>query len=411
MRIICNDVFKTKTSFLPVKYIFLSSSSKFRLGGHHYSIRDLVNTAPSTIECEVCQVGYGPNDDLAASVQNFKFFKTSFFSIFSIAKLICHLRKEYNKESVFIPFDFLTLGLTRLALMNKINRVVYCKPGGNNFLIRNRQVFPLIFFSEENFNYIAKNQPEFLKVSFLIKGRVAKIPLASEDERQMLTSISSKRKVFCVSRIDEEKRIIFEKGLSLFDHFFNKDEYDLFIIGQPRSDALLLDLNTMINKLDITNNVFILTDPDYYINVSRFFSECDFMISNGRTVIEALSLGKPCFVASLHTEYPILVTLNNIDFLSFYNLSQRSKPEKGFINETDEFLANLSEESFVSKQTDSFQIFQQYYSAEKSHEVLRTCAENVMHNVEKIRLQLVDIRMVIVGLTTNTFPWIFKYLR
>lgn len=390
-----------------VEVCYVVSGSSRGLGGHQFSVRDLALASGGHYQSSVVQIGAMPNPCFEVLGKRFLFMPLIFHNPKTIFSALRHIKNISESKTIcFIVFDFLSLSLVRLSLRGADQPYVLCKPGGANWPVRTKNVPALLVFSEENLDYFKVHDPELSRRAFLIHGRVKAVNRPTDIEQALINSIPFAGKVFCVARFAHEKLPIFIHSINLFEQYFSeKPDFVLCVIGLPSDGNVVEIVSARILNSPLRSRIRLLTSPDFYEKASRFFGCADYLIGNGRTVIEALSLGIPAFVAVDARPIPILVNAENIDNLSRQNLSLR--------NDVDEskYLANLDninkvvncKREYESSSQESRSIFIRFYDICVSQETILRCIKQAEKNKKVVKMELNDLRMLFVGLITVNY--------
>lgn len=394
------------------KLIFVVAGSKRGLGGHHFSVRDIAETAHPYYKAEVVQVGAKHNPAFESLQSNFTFFKVCLHRPLSISRALKRFRKFAREPAIgFIAFDYFSLALIRLASCGLSNPCILCKPGGKNWPIRTKNIPAVLLFSRENFAYLRSKQPELAKRAVLIQGRVKGLSASNPAAHLELKPFRFSKKIICVARFAPEKKCIFDRSITFFERYYaDAEDACLLLIGLPSHPEVVAYVQAQVKRSITSHKIFILTTAEYYQNASRFFSSAEFLVGNGRTVIEALSCGTPALVAIDSREYPVLLTRESVDALVYWNLSTRSILDgdtyDSSLKRTEHALSNQTMWESLSK--DSLALFQSEFSILKCQQDILNCVEIARSNAKEIELELNDLRMFLVGLIGLNYPGLYS---
>lgn len=198
------------------------------------------------------------------------------------------------------------------------SKLVHIKPGGVNDDFWQRDLQNVIVFSKENYDFIKSGGAQTVA---LIPDRV-EVPKTNHVLLKELRRNYEKHKVILyVSRITNHYASNLRKVVRLavtLEELGGKD-IKVVIIGQVESESLLTDLLNLAPK-----NLDIITDTKYTENAASVLCLGDLVIGNGRTVMEAASLGIPLLVNSTNSNTPIVLTAENFEDFSNYNFSPRA---------------------------------------------------------------------------------------
>jgi len=272
----------------------------------------------------------------------------------------------------------------------------------------------MLLFSRENLNYFQEFQPEVAKKAFLIQGRVKTVEKTSVSDRALFDVPCCRRRIFCVARFSPEKMVIFERGILFFEKYFSEiDDAFLYIIGLPSHPEVTAAIEHLVQQSALSDRMKVLKTPQYYQNVSRFFELADYLVGNGRTVIEAMSLGVPSLVATEGRDEPVLITELSLSDLAVANLSSRSivsdQVYDRVLGETDASIRDR--ESFLEIQVQSKNLFEKYYSIRESQKKIHEAIIAAQADKEVIKSEWNDLRMLSVGVLFISFPKILNFFK
>jgi hypothetical protein len=395
--------------------IFVISGNSHGLGGHHYSVRDLAQTSECHYNSKVIQVGSKANPCFLELGSRFKFIKTTLHKPWSVINAINECKHfSDEKNTCFIAFDYYSLSIIRLAFRNKKQSIIFCKPGGPNWKFSLKQIPTVLLFSEENFDYYLQNQPEVANNSYLIKGRVKELNPTNLTDIDFFNNFLAKKKIFCVARFAPEKKVIFDRAIRFYEEYFKfSNNSHLFIIGLPSHSEVVNAVRERIKKSPLNKSISLCITPEYYQAASRIFGIADFLIGNGRTVIESMSLGIPSFVATESRELPILVTKESLCQLSPYNLSSRSIiSDEVYENSLNYSKSAINDELFSTRlKLNTKKLFDLNYNINTSHGIIKNAIYNSFSKSKIITLEINDYRMLLVGLMQVNYPQVINFIK
>ena len=316
-----------------MKILYCISNDGQGSGGHFHSLNQISSMVSKSNNVKIISIGSNPSPVIQ---NNSHFFKHVFLS--ALHDLIIFRREIQNVISEFNPdvihfFDTESLNYLLLVASLKKYKVVMNKCGGPSPLRKNWQVVDdLILFSKENYDYFAKNEHKDMALH-LIPNRVSKV--SKENYLGHPETKSKENYTFMrVSRLGGAYEKTFLDTLNLIEYLSAKYKVELIVVGRIQDQQRFNDLKVNAETRNI--QVTYITDERASIGAS-FLYLADFVVGTGRSLMEGLSIGKPCLVPAKNSDVPILLTENNFEGLFSTNFSERGKVSEEVL------LSNLSE--------------------------------------------------------------------
>jgi hypothetical protein len=292
-------------------------------GGHYHSLSTIANELSSHYEIEVYSFGNNPSEVLKNKLKKLRLKHVYIKGISDLFKfhkdndLIESIKSSdiihcYDKES-------LIQGARLSRVFSK--PLAFTRCGGSNPSTYFPYVPNAVFFSEENCKYFQSNKLTG-KNSCVISNRIKKIK-PDINRITLLKShynIKNEKIVMHIARFTKKYMFAHLQSIDLVNHFRKKGiKCKLLLIGHN------------IDK-DVTENVYSkMGDNDYIVNESKFcnnanelFYAADYVVGQGRVIMEALQFNKTMYIPTKNDDLPIQITdLNANKFIKF-NMTGRA---------------------------------------------------------------------------------------
>lgn len=299
---------------LKVCYIIFSQTSQ-SVGGHYRSMKThyISFTQSQIIDKESFIINFGKvKSPVFENLNNVFFFRTYFFFIFRILKLV-----RSKKPDVLHCYDMASLHLARIISIFYNVKILYTKCGGKNS--KKYLDTPTVFFSLENQqDYIGKGNK---CTSYLLPNRVLQHNPSKElkNVKDILGIDEHHVNFIRINRISPTYERIMDQSVELIRKLqMNSINAKLYIVGRIEEERIFR------KYINIDNNVVVISDPELTHTASDLIPFFDMVIATGRGAMEAYSYGKPILCSTQNSSIPLLVDENNFQKMFFYNFSPRT---------------------------------------------------------------------------------------
>lgn len=331
--------------FCNMRVILICTGGKSEIAGHHFSVRDIAAAfEASDIHVDIVLIVSDRNQKSAAfqQVPHHK-FETGTVGLAAVSRLN-RLIKTLNPDAV-LCFDEFAVRIAILATPFKRELIIAVKPGWVNSNTWTNGVQKFILFTKENFDFYKRTKRYEGVELFYIPNRVA-APAHNELIRGLLIQSIPKLKhssiiVMCPVRIDTNKGKIIESAIQLHRELSENQSVELVIIGANQHPYYLEQLK---RKYGDHHNIHFCCENFLVTRLSEVIGAADIVVAAGRTVAEALLLGKTTYVVQTDGELPALVGSDNFQQLHYSNFTGRSKGNQK--PDTSQLIENISTTAF-----------------------------------------------------------------
>ena len=149
----------------------------------------------------------------------------------------------------------------------------------------------------------------------------------------------------------------------------------MYIIGRIENEESYKELVDLSNDLNI--DIKFITDSRTE-NASQMLYLADCVLGTGRSLMEAMSLGLPTLTPVLNSDYPILVTKDNLEVLFYTNFSERNVVPRKMQEDAYKTLLKIIEDETWYKiiSNESFKIFVNNFAIENAIPKYKTVYDN-----------------------------------
>lgn len=287
-------------------------------GGHYWDLKTIAENLNGKATVIIFNIGIAPSPVLESSeVRVINVPLQLIDSIQTIAKEV----KKRNIQSLFC-IDIRVAIIAEIVAKKTQAPVIHIKPGGPNPSSTYPNLKKLIVYSKENYNHfklLKKNQGTDL---YFLPNRSEKVEVDEllVNELDEL-ALNSPFKFVQVLRICKEYESNIYKALELIKRIelTGNKNVTLFVIGVVQDETVFKRILSMADNLP----VHFITDSKYTQSASRLLSLGDAIIGNGRSVMEASSLGLPILVSACNSDIPILLDADSFEKAFEVNFSPR----------------------------------------------------------------------------------------
>tara|TARA_B100000780_G_scaffold272239_2_gene234181 strand:+ start:847 stop:2016 length:1170 start_codon:yes stop_codon:yes gene_type:complete len=382
-----------------MRVLFFITSSGQGSGGHYHSLLHISNLISNHISVGVISVG---NNESPVVLQSDNYIEHIYFR--SLTDYVI-FRKRLNQRIVeFNPdvvhfFDTESLNLVLLVNSLKKYLVVLNKCGGQN---PNRskwqQVSELVLFSKENYNWFKNHESNSWMNLHLIPKRVTppvKGNYLNHPEQKSKEKITFLR----VSRLGGAYEKTLLDSFNLIEKLSEEYPVELIVVGRIQDEKRFLELRSNGEKRNLP--VKYITDARASKG-SSFLYLADFVIGTGRSLMEGLSVGKPCLAPVRNSSKPVLITDDNFQALFETNFSER-----GFVSDQQLSLSlteikKIIEDSSLMQQygEKSSNYFDQYFNINSAFTDYELVYKSGLDNKSKVNLRLKNMLYIFKQLVT-----------
>ena len=299
--------------------MYVINAASNGIGGHFYSLKSTVEAIGQSAQCVIVNIGKAKSPAInAIDSQIYNIIYSHYNPVGTFLGLAKIVKSE--QPDVIHAFD-----MDSLFYVNIISHY-YKKPyittlcGGPN-----PTFFPkvknLIVFSNENKNFFEKNPKYNNSNIYHIPNRIWRPTQDYNIIDEIRRKLDPKAHIFLrIARMSSFHKDSILQSIALVNAL-NKENIcsQLVVVGSIQER----DVYEEIVK-ETGENVILLTDERYTINASKLIDISEVVIGTGRGFMEGASIGKIMLCPSNHSEYPVLVTKDNLSSLFDNNFSIRS---------------------------------------------------------------------------------------
>lgn len=302
-----------------MKIMYVISVGGNGIGGHFYSLKSTVEAVGESAQCVIVNIGKAKSPVINAIDSQ---IHNVIYSHYNPVGTLLGLSKIVKSEQpdVIHAFD-----MNSLFYVNIISHY-YKKPyittlcGGPNptFFPKVRN---LIVFSSENKNAFEKNPKYSNSNIHLIPNRIWRPMQDYNRIDEIRRKLDPEAHIFLrIARISSFHKDSILQSIALVNAL-NKENIrsQLVVVGSIQERDVYEEF-----VKETGENVILLTDERYTINASKLIDISEVVIGTGRGFMEGASMGKILLCPSNHSEYPIVVTKDNLFSLFDNNFSIRS---------------------------------------------------------------------------------------
>lgn len=355
-----------------MKILYLISISTNGIGGHYYSLKSTVEAMKDNIECCIVSIGKTESPVLKTIDLHHQSIIFPSASPLNIIRILFKLLKIVKLEQPDILHAFDGNALFYTKIISHYYKIPYIATlcGGPNpdpviYPQFGKYFYPkaknLILYSTENLEYFKNNAKYKSSNLYLIPNRIAPPPqdyILINDIRQKLFPEAT---IFLrISRFAKSHKDSIIQSITLIKALNNENmNVQLIIIGTIQENEVYEDILKLIDK-----NIILLTDNKYTVNASKMIDIADVVIGTGRGFMEGASMKKIMLCPSGYTDYPIIVSQENIFNIFSTNFSFRSSEisQKNNCNSLKQILENRKLRNELSEYMGSYS--KQYFEIE-----------------------------------------------
>ncbi|MDK2971487.1 MAG: hypothetical protein PWP23_1242 [Candidatus Sumerlaeota bacterium] len=302
------------------RVLFFISVMGHGRGGHFYSLRTTAEALSAHFPCRIVMLGKKVSPVIASSSVPHSLVRATGWNHPAAVLAIKREIREF-RPTVLHSFDVSSHGLVRAAGVLSRLPVVMTKAGGPN----PKRFFPradhIVLFSKENADFFAAH-PKFRRARrYHIPNRAVEI---QDDPRRIAkarATLDPNRPTFLrIARFNPHYRESLVQAVNLVKRL-NGDgaPCQLVLIGTPQIPAVYGEILALRDE-----HIHIFAEDEYTVEASQLLGLADFVVSTGRSIMEASSKGKVLLTPYAGGTIPVLVTPEN--FQSFFetNFSPRN---------------------------------------------------------------------------------------
>lgn len=371
-----------------MKILYLISIPTTGTGGHYYSLKSTVEAMKENAECCIIAFGKAESPVIKTIDINLHSIVFSSSSPLNIIRVLFRLKKivKFEQPDILHAFDgtalFYTKFISRYYKLPYIatlcggpnpDPVIYPKFGKYFY----PKVKNLILYSLENLEYFRNNVKYKNSNLYLIPNRVVPPPQDYKlinDIRQKLYPGS--KVILRISRFAKSHKGSIIQSISLVKALNSENiNIQLIIIGTIQEKDVYEDIVKLIDK-----NIIILTDDKYTVNASKMIDVADVVIGTGRGFMEGASMKKIMLCPSGYSNYPIVVTQENIFNIFSRNFSFRSS--EGSNKNNFDLLKRILENSPLKNELSDFMgcFSNQYFEIESIKDRILQIYQNLKYD-------------------------------
>lgn len=327
-----SDELKLKEKGEAISIGFIIGTFGHGRGGHFWDLKTISEKLNSKREVIVFNIGVGPSPVLdQANVKVVNLPLNAFIAFKKISEEI----KRYNVYAIY-SIDNRVDFISSIVCKSFKIPLIMIKPGGPN----PRGFYPvmenLIVYSSENYKYFIENAEHSGKNVFFLPNRSSIVNINDKlvCKIKNLLPLDS-FKFVQVIRITKDyynnilQSIKLVKKLNLIQDV----NVSLIVIGVVQDENIM----SLLEKKSQGLPIYFFSNNEYTKSASELLSVGDAVIANGRSVMEASSLGLPILVSAKNTNIPVLLNNKIFDSAFSVNFSPRFELPLEALSERDNF--------------------------------------------------------------------------
>jgi len=338
-------------------------------GGHYHSLSTIGEALDDPFKIEAFSFGQQPSQVL----QDRRIYKdhiyidkvTDLLSYNRHNELIDSIRSAdvvhcYDKESL----------IQGAKLARHFNKpLAFTRCGGKNPLTYFPFVPNAVFFSKENLSYF-KERRLTGDNAHVIQNRIKRV---KSDQRRIELlkqrySILDEPVVLHIARFSRQYQFSHLQAIDFAKHLRGRGvKCKLLLIGHDIDHDVTALIRESIEKDD-----HLITEPAFCRNANELIDVADYVVGQGRVIMEAAQFGKQLYVTTLNHDLPVLVTDRNIETFLYYNMTGRAVD--------DDMINSVQEEGIDGKQ-----LFDTFFSIDNLSEKYEGFYHNCVTNKNKLR--------------------------
>ncbi len=306
-----------------LKIAFIISSFSHGKGGHYYSLRITAESLLGVIDPIIVCTGTTSSpvlDGAACKVYNVLEKSPD------PGRTVKRIRRIFRDEQpdVIHAFDMTSLFFARLLSHRERLPLLATKTAGPDPIGFWPIVPNMVLYSEENRRWF-ESHPTFSKTQFFMLPARA-LPVEADDQRIATLGARLPRGEYLllmrIARINERYHQGFQQAIRLTETLNRLGiPATLAAIGAVESQQVLEELQQQADP-----HVVFLTGATDTLNAAALLPAADVVIGNGRSIMEASSLGKVLMTTAPGQELPLLINDQNFRHCFDYNFELRSLP-------------------------------------------------------------------------------------
>lgn len=321
-----------------LKIAFIISSFSHGKGGHYYSLRITAESLRCAIDPIIICTGTTPSPVIdGAACQVYNVLEKSLDPGRTVKRIRRILRDE--QPDVIHAFDMASLFFARLVAQRERLPLLATKTAGPDPIKFWPQVPNMVLYSEENRRWFEAH-PAFSTTHFFMMPARAMPVQADEQRIAALRAKLPNRDGLClmrIARINERYKQGFLQAIRLTETLNLQDiPATLVLVGAVENPQVLEELQQHAGP-----QVIFMTGETDTLNAAALLPVADIVIGNGRSIMEAASLGKVLMTPAPGQELPLLIDAQNFTHCFDHNFELRSSSGMtGVSNETVPKLGN-----------------------------------------------------------------------
>lgn len=305
--------FRNRTANYYMKLLYTIFSKNGTPGGHGFSFEHTLYALKDKVEIVVFLIGHR-DGQIESLPYNIFFFDSSFSSLFRIRHAI-----QDERPDVIHCFDSDSYKFVSLATVGLSLKSVLTIAGGNtnpNYIPYCKDI--ILFSKETMMSYGTCNRFDSATLHY-IPNRVVPSLLP---KNQIVTN-----KYFTflqVIRLNTSKHLQILSSLEFLRKLRdNNIDSKLILAGTVNSPSEKIFIESFIKENKLDDRFSLITD-ERVCRGSELLPLADCVIGTGRSVMEAVILGKCVLVPVKELNFPVLLDRDNSDSLFEYNFSGRT---------------------------------------------------------------------------------------